>query len=814
MGLVRKILNLFGSVERTTVSKAQGVTSTQINPEAREIAELVTRMREDDQVIFAELTLKACIKRIDVFITTESEDPRAVAHADKLQALWERSLDDFLEAIAYGRSAFEKLYCYDANHNLRLPSCLEYLPFSLTKMELAEGRFNGIVVGKGDNKVTLTADESVWVAIDSDALNPHGRSRFLGAPYKVWQKRQKVVGAGGLEEKFLQRFALRGGVAHVEPTVTDEQTGMQIDNLAATGEAYQSLMSGGLMILPNTILDDGKYANDVTESPSALDPTPITNTVDKIDIRVLRAFGIPEKTVIDNGAGSWDLVSLQMLILWAVCEGLLGQMVDAFQEQVIDPSVCDNYPPESGIEIKATFTRPSQQPDSVLAEIAKALMTSGQLSPVVLSGGIDVRKILDAVGIPVTPDLENRLTVILSQLSSVANQVQSDPVDSAGPTDVTDPAPVLDPSAAPVPTDASNVAATALNGAQISSLVDVIGQITAGTIPVETGRQILYAAFPAVPVEQIDRIIKPLLTFEPPPLPSAAMANLQDGFPPDIPDQHDCQMSALANLDALFAKLKQAASNRDEDAVARICEQINLLHAQSRVAGQIIGRLTPIRPHLQAAPKGAGGRPTAIKVLANEASTSEYYYPFINDAAAYLRNKQVATDEEIQAIPVKIRHTMFTVPGIESKAILAQIRDAIAASTAAGETHEQFTERIESVVSLPEAQSRTLLRTEMKGAFVEGLDKTIQKPAVKAQLPYVRYVATRDARTRTSHAAMRDVVCQIDDPLYKVMLQLLKSYNCRCAIIPLSETQAKKYTIRTIDDVPAAVREDYGHLFD
>lgn len=724
MGLVRKFLNLFGSVERTTVSKAQGVTSTQVNPEAREIAELVTRMREDDQVIFAEFTLKACIKRIDVFITTESEDPRAVAHADKLQALWERSLDDFLEAIAYGRSAFEKLYCYDANHNLRLPSCLEYLPFSLTKMELAEGRFNGIVVGKGDNKVTLTADESVWVAIDSDALNPHGRSRFLGAPYKVWQKRQKVVGAGGLEEKFLQRFALRGGVAHVEPTVTDEQTGNQIDNLAATGEAYQALMSGGLMILPNTTLDDGKYANDVTESPSALDPTPITNTVDKIDIRVLRAFGIPEKTVIDNGAGSWDLVSLQMLILWAVCEGLLGQMVDAFQEQVIDPSVCDNYPPESGIEIKATFTRPSQQPDSVLAEIAKALMTSGQLSPVVLSGGIDVRKILDAVGIPVTPDLEDRLAIVLSRLAE--------------------------------------------SGLQQSAMG----------------------------------------------VPSAAMANLQDGFPPDIPDQHDCQMSALANLDALFAKLKQAASNRDEDAVARICEQINLLHAQSRVAGQIIGRLTPIRPQLQAAPKGAGGRPTAIKVLANEASGSEYYYPFINDAAAYLRDKQVATDEEIQAIPVKVRHTMFTVPGIESKAILAQIRDAIAASTAAGETHEQFTERIESVVSLPEAQSRTLLRTEMKGAFVEGLDKTIQKPAVKAQLPYVRYVATRDARTRTSHAAMRDVVCQIDDPLYKVMLQLLKSYNCRCAIIPLSETQAKKYTIRTIDDVPAAVREDYGHLFD
>lgn len=721
MGLVRKILNLFGSVERSTSSKARGVTSTQIQPEAREIGELVSRMREDDQVTFAEFTLKACIKRIDVFITTESQDPRAIAHADKLQELWERSLDDFLEAIAFGRSAFEKLVCYDAVHNLRLPSCLEHLPFSMTKMELAEGRFNGIQVGRGDNKVTLAKEESVWLAIDPDALNPHGRSRFLGAPYKVWQKRQKVVGSGGLEEKFLQRFALRGGVAHVEPTVTDEQTGEQIDNLAATGEAYQALMSGGLMIWPNTMLDDGKYANDITETPSALDPAPITDAVDKIDIRMLRAFGIPEKTVIDNGAGSWDLVSLQMLILWAVCEGLLGQMIDAFQQQVIDPSVCDNYLPESDIEIKATFTKPSQQPDSVLAEIAKSLMTSGQLSPIVLSGGVDVRKILDAVGIPVTPDLEQRLAVVLQRLSDAAAQ----------PT---------------------------LN------------------------------------------------------VPSAAMANLQDGFPPDIPDQHDCQLSALANLDALFAKLKLAASQRDEQAVARICEEINLLHAQSRIAGQLIGRLAPIRPDLQAIPAGSGIRPVAVKSLANEQGGT--WYSFIERAADYLKKKLVATASEIQVIPAKVRRSLFSVPGIDSAVIVSQVRDAVVASTAAGETHADFMKRIEGVVSLPEAQSRTLLRTEMKSAFVEGLNETIQKPAVQAQLPYVRYVATRDARTRPSHAAMRDVVCRIDDPLYKVMLQLLKDYNCRCAIIPLSENQAKKYTVRTINEVPPAVREDYGHLFD
>ena len=733
MGITAKIMSLLGmsSVERSTAGRAHGVIAPLINAEAADIVELVSKMRDDEQVTFAEFTLKACIKRIDVFVTTESDDPRAEALANQLQSLWEKSLDDFLESIAYGRTAFERLFSYDADINLRITECLEYLPFTLTKMKLAEGRFDGITVGRGGNKVELTKDESLWMAIDADALNPHGRSRFLGAPYRVWQRRQKVVGPKGLEEKFLSRFALRGGKAHVQATVTDEKTGQQIDNLAATAEAYQDLLSGGLMIFDNTQTDDGKYANDITESASTLDPMPISNVVDKLDVRMLRAFGIPEKTVIDNGAGSWDLVSLQMLILWAVCEGLISQMIDAFQLGVIDPSVADNFAQDSGVSIKATFTKPSQQPDSVLAEIAKSLLTEGQLSPVVLSGGIDVRKILEAAGIPVTSDLEQRLAVILTRLGEAASQ------------------------------------------------------------PPLAG------------------------------LPGAAMSNtqgdLQEGFPPDIPDQHDLQLSALASLEALFAKLVQAASQKNEQAVVKICEQINVLHAQSRVATQVIGRLTPIRPTLQAAPKGSGVRPVSLRKLANIATAANpdggeeptHYYSFIDRAAEYLRSKQVLTDAEIQAIPAKVRHSMFSVSGIDSTDILTQIRDAVAASTAAGETHEVFTQRLKDVVALPEATSRTLLRTEMKSAFVEGLDATIQKPAVKAQFPYVRYVATRDGRTRASHRALRDFVCRTDDPAYATLREALRDYNCRCALIPLSEKQAEKYGVKTSEHLPDIVRQEY-----
>jgi hypothetical protein len=67
------------------------------------------------------------------------------------------------------------------------------------------------------------------------------------------------------------------------------------------------------------------------------------------------------------------------------------------------------------------------------------------------------------------------------------------------PTDTTAPAPD-----APAPD--ANVAATALNGAQITSLVDIIMQTASGLLPVPSAKAIIGAAFPTLTTEQIDNI--------------------------------------------------------------------------------------------------------------------------------------------------------------------------------------------------------------------------------------------------------------------------------------------------------------------
>ena len=62
-----------------------------------------------------------------------------------------------------------------------------------------------------------------------------------------------------------------------------------------------------------------------------------------------------------------------------------------------------------------------------------------------------------------------------------------------------------DPSAPQI-----NVAATALNGAQVTSLMEVVTQVGTGAMPKETAIAVINAAFPTMTSEQIEAIIGPI----------------------------------------------------------------------------------------------------------------------------------------------------------------------------------------------------------------------------------------------------------------------------------------------------------------
>ena len=108
--------------------------------------------------------------------------------------------------------------------------------------------------------------------------------------------------------------------------------------------AYESYYAGGLIMFPNSRDQHGRFLNEWTEQPSAMDPTPLETVLDGQDTEQLRAFGIPEKTVIEGAqVGSHAMVTVQMLTLLSVVEDLLNQFTASFRKQVIDNALAVNY---------------------------------------------------------------------------------------------------------------------------------------------------------------------------------------------------------------------------------------------------------------------------------------------------------------------------------------------------------------------------------------------------------------------------------------------------------------------------------------
>lgn len=72
-----------------------------------------------------------------------------------------------------------------------------------------------------------------------------------------------------------------------------------------------------------------------------------------------------------------------------------------------------------------------------------------------------------------------------------------------------------DTTAAATASGADAVQDLALNG--ITSLLDIVSQVAARQLPIETARATIQAAFPTLQPAEIDRILKPLATFQPSP---------------------------------------------------------------------------------------------------------------------------------------------------------------------------------------------------------------------------------------------------------------------------------------------------------
>lgn len=460
------------------------------------IAKLVDEMRRDPQVGLVEQVFRSNSTSAKVSITPrDADDQKAAFLAGILQDLFDRSLSSGLESIAYGHQSHE--VAWSAGNGCQYPSNVVPLPYDSASPECEDGKPVRVIV-KSNDKETLTLERGYfWVSsVDANALDPLGKSQFAGAMEDVWKERRELVQQ---RVKFGRKFIVGTSIIHAPETVATED-GQVVDFHARVADACRAADAGDTLILSNERTigangADGDYKINVQrEGGDCRDATPLISMIDSVDSELLLAAGIPPKTVLEGDAvGSFAMVTQQMQILMTRIESLLRPICDTFYRDVVQAVSVVNFGHSHAFSLD--FSPLTQRPDDLGNKIVESALAAPQLSPLILSGAIDLPAMLRASGIPISDDAAERFAKLGQSVPAPA-PIQSQPQS-------------VSMSLAACPAE------TALSGDQIRSLSGIVKLVASKSMPLETGKALISAGFPSLTPDQIDSIIRPIEVFTP-----------------------------------------------------------------------------------------------------------------------------------------------------------------------------------------------------------------------------------------------------------------------------------------------------------
>jgi len=252
--------------------------------------------------------------------------------------------------------------------------------------------------------------------------------------------------------------------------------------------------------------------------------------------------------------------------------------------------------------------------------------------------------------------------------------------------------------------------------------------------------------------------------------------------------------------------------------VEKILEDIDLLQVDVKLSANIIGRLSPWKPELMYEPEPVNLQNFQLAIRGLNDSGNEprgtgakkIRFPQLRKAIEWLIRQGIATAEEFAEMSAKEQQETFSAPGINSRKTLEKLRNTIATSLQAGESLDEFRKRLDPDIGLLRHEEETIYRTKTKSAYVEGLETTLDKPGVRDRFQWVMFVSTDDNRVRDHHWDLDGKIAKRGSTLHKIMLAVLKEWNCRCSIIPLNERQMiQRGGESRLSELPTEFRQEF-----
>lgn len=263
-----------------------------------------------------------------------------------------------------------------------------------------------------------------------------------------------------------------------------------------------------------------------------------------------------------------------------------------------------------------------------------------------------------------------------------------------------------------------------------------------------------------------------------------------DRPPIDRLKEHAIIAQSDQHLAELRDRLRAALLNRKVNAakVDEILKDFWDIYGVILLSSTVAGWLSPWYPSLISIPPGPpGSRPDGIsKNLAIDLKS----WDFLNSALSWLNDQIGELPNTLAGIIDQLQLEAAAYGAQVDEATLQKINEALRESIASGESREEWSKRLDAILSTRRGFDETIGRTAYHRSMINGQRQVLEEPVIVDIFPYRKYLATLDDRVRDEHRDFNANIYHKDSPLAAEAKDLLDEYNCRCSEVPLTEEQA------------------------
>ena len=332
----------------------------EVNPETIDV-DTFTLMRRNYQLSIGLAMIKLPIAALPWRIVCDDRNmEKTITWA--MKKIWKKLVKTALMAVDYGFASHEKVWERDVvkvseidkegNETVYYQGDLVYFkkikPHHPESIKMKFDELQNLVeivqeAAMGSSEIELPIRKVFLFTNDEEYGNPFGVSRLKNA-YTVWYYQNLLL------QFMMQYFERRGvppTVATAPPGRSLDSSGGEIDNLEMALRLATSLISSSVAVLPYQVNKEGRENMWKLETfkDDARAPMFIEALV-HLEARGLRALFVPEGIIgSDEGGGSGsNSLSADMFLMTE--KALIADFENAVTEQLINPFIQANYPPE------------------------------------------------------------------------------------------------------------------------------------------------------------------------------------------------------------------------------------------------------------------------------------------------------------------------------------------------------------------------------------------------------------------------------------------------------------------------------------